>query len=246
MAMTAKLATMAPESTLVNYLVSMARTVEGSVNRALEALLSRDEKLASEVFLTEPRINEMEILIDEHAIRLLRRGNQPDAEVRLIVSALKVNNDLERMGDLAVNIGQRVISLAAMERVENPPELEPMTIAVRAMVGKSLGALIFRNVALAHQVLKSDDSVDQLRDRVFENLLAGMEGDSTRIAPNLHFVLASRHLERIADHATNIAEDILFWVRGLDVRHGRHQELDNEDSDGSEVDSAPRALERQE
>jgi phosphate transport system protein len=206
---------------LVNYLVAMARMVEGVVNRSIEALLERSEKLASEVFLSEPRVNEMEILIDEHAIRLLRRGDLPDEEVRLIVATLKINNDLERMADLGVNICQRVLSLAPLTGVEAPPELAPMAAAVRAMVSKSLGALIFRNVVLANQVLESDDAVDQMRDRVFERMLAEMTADASLAAPNLHFVLATRHLERIADHATNIAEDILFWVRGLDVRHGR-------------------------
>lgn len=209
------------QAALVNYLVSMARTVEGSVNRAIEALLERDEKLAGEVFLTEPRINEMEIIIDEHAIRLLRAGNLPEGDVRLIVASLKLNNDLERIGDLAVNICQRVISLVGMGEVGTPAELVPMAAAVRAMVSKSLGALIFRNVTLANEVLESDDLVDQYRDQIFENLLAGMREDATQVAPNMHFVLAARHLERIADHTTNIAEDILFWVRGLDVRHGR-------------------------
>jgi phosphate transport system protein len=219
------------QTALVNYLVSLARTVEGSVNRALEALLRRDEKLASEVFLTEPRINEMEIVIDEHAIRLLRGGNLPEADVRLIVASLKVNNDLERMGDLAVNICQRVISLASMTTAENPPELQPMAAAVRAMVSKSLGALIFQNIALATEVLESDDIVDQYRDRIFESLLAGMMEDPAQVAPNMHFVLATRHLERIADHTTNIAEDIVFWVRGLDVRHGRAVRADFDQQD---------------
>jgi phosphate transport system protein len=209
------------QTALVNYLVGMARMVEGVVNRSIEALLERSEKLASEVFLTEPRINEMEILIDEHAIRLLRLGDLPDEEVRLIVATLKINNDLERMADLGVNICQRVLSLAPLTDVEAPPELAPMAAAVRAMVSKSLGALIFRNVVLANQVLESDDAVDQMRDQVFERMLAEMTEDPSLAAPNLHFVLATRHLERIADHATNIAEDILFWVRGLDVRHGR-------------------------
>ncbi|HEV3207626.1 MAG TPA: PhoU domain-containing protein, partial [Terriglobales bacterium] len=120
-----------------------------------------------------------------------------------------------------VNICQRVLSLAPLTGVEAPPELAPMAAAVRAMVSKSLGALIFRNVVLANQVLESDDAVDQMRDQVFERMLAEMTEDASLAAPNLHFVLATRHLERIADHATNIAEDILFWVRGLDVRHGR-------------------------
>jgi len=215
------------QAVLLNYLVSQARTVEGTVNRALESLLSRDERLASEVFLTEPRINELEIVIDEHAIRLLRQGNLSDADVRLIVATLKINNDLERMGDLAVNVAERAISLSAMGDVETPGELEPMTAAVRAMISKCLGALIYQNVDLATQVLESDDAVDQYRDRVFEALLSGIAENSSAAAPSLQFVLASRHLERIADHATNIAEDVLFWVRGLEVRHGRARQLES-------------------
>jgi len=211
------------QSALVNYLVAQARTVESSVNRALWALLERDQKIAREVFLTEPRINEMEITIDEHAIRLLQRGGLTDPDVRLIVASLKINNDLERVGDLAVNLCERTISLAAMGDVQPPAEFEPMAAAVRAMVSKCLGALIFQNVDLAVQVLESDDVVDAYRDRVFEALLAGMGADASLAAPNLQFLLASRNLERIADHATNIAEDVLFWVRGLDVRHGRMQ-----------------------
>jgi phosphate transport system protein len=214
------------QTALMNYLISQARTVEASVNRALGALLGRNERLASEVFLTEPRINEMEMVIDEHAIRMLRQENLIETDIRLIVATIKINNDLERMGDLAVNLSERAISLAGMGEVETPAELEPMTVAVRAMVSKCLGALIYQNVDLAAQVLESDDDVDQYRDRVFEALLAGIAEDSTQAAPNLQFVLASRHLERIADHATNIAEDILFWVRGLEVRHGRAKQLE--------------------
>ena len=214
------------QSVLVNYLVSQARTVEGTVNRALWALLERNERIASEVFLTEPRINEMEILIDEHAIRMLRQSDLLDTDVRLIVATLKINNDLERMGDLAVNLCERVISLAAMGDVQVPDEFEPMTTAVRAMVAKCLGALIYQNVELATQVLEGDDLVDRYRDQIFEALLGGMTKDPSLAAPNLHFVLASRHLERIADHATNIAEDVLFWVRGLEVRHGRGRQVE--------------------
>src|ERR1700682_5865101 len=211
--------------TLVNYLVSMARTVEGAMNRALDSLVALDSPATSglpgEVFLLEPRINEMEIVIDEHAIRLLRRGSFSDDEMRLIVAALKITNDLERIGDIAVNLAERVISLREMQAVQVPEELAPMASAVRAMVSKSLGALIFRNVEMATQALESDDVVDQYRDRIFEKLLQHMTQEPTLVSPGLQFILATRHLERIADHATNIAEDIIFWVRGLDVRHGR-------------------------
>ena len=211
--------------TLVNYLVSMARTVEGAMNRALDAIVavndSRTWSLPGEVFLVEPRVNEMELVIDEHAIRLLGRGSFSDDEMRLIVAALKIANDLERIGDLAVNISERVISLAGMNVIETPRDLEPMAGAVRGMLGRSLGALIFRNVVLAGEVLESDDVVDRYRDQIFEHLLAEMTQEPAQAAPHLQFVLATRYLERIADHATNIAEDIIFWVRGLDVRHGR-------------------------
>jgi phosphate transport system protein len=210
---------------LVNYLVSMSRSVEGAMNRALDALVdvenSRTADLPGEVFLLEPRINEMELLIDEHAIRLLRRSSFNDDEMRLIVAALKITNDLERIGDLAVNLAECVISLREMPKIAVIDELGPMISAVRAMVGKSLGALIFKNVEMALQVLESDDAVDQYRDRIFEELLRRMIAEPATISPGLQYVLATRHLERIADHATNISEDIIFWVRGLDVRHGR-------------------------
>ena len=211
--------------TLVNYLISMARTVEGAVNRALLAIVSVDDPkaaaLTGEVFLLEPRINEMEIVIDEHAIRLLRRGKFSDDEMRLIVASLKITNDLERIGDLAVNLAERVTSLREVPGTEAPGELEPMAEAVKAMMTKSLGALIFRNPAMATRVLESDDLVDQFRDRIFEQLLERMTQQAALVAPSMQFILATRHLERIADHATNIAEDIIYWVRGLDVRHGR-------------------------
>lgn len=213
------------QEALVNYLVSMARTVEGSLNKAIHALLHVHDpasgQIASEIFLVEPRINEMEVLMDEQAVRVLRSGHLPDEEIRLTVATLKITNDLERMGDLAVNIAERVISLQEMEAAEPPADLAPMTAAVRAMVAKSFGALIFRNVVLAGEVLESDDIVDRYRDQIFEHLLAGMLEGPARIAAGLQFVLATRYLERIADHATNIAEDTIFWLRGLDVRHGR-------------------------
>lgn len=210
---------------LTNYVVSMARTVELAVDRALAALLQAGSAESwqgpGEIFLLEPRINEMEMIIDEHAVRMLRGGSLSLEEIRQVVATLKITNDLERMGDLAVNLAERIISLAEMHPIAAPPELEPMVAAVRAMIKKGLGALIFKNVVLATEVLESDDLVDRYRDEIFERLLAGMRQCPGDAAPNLQLVLASRYLERLADHATNIAEDIIFWVRGLDVRHGR-------------------------
>ena len=213
------------EDVLTNCVTSMARMVETSVGCALDALLrpnlERAAALSSQVFLVEPRVNEMEILIDDHAVRMLRTGLLDDEEIRRVVASQKIANDLERIGDLAVNISERVISLAGMNVTETPQELAPMSGAVRGMLGRSLGALIFRNVVLAGEVLESDDVVDRYRDQIFEHLLAGMIAEPSHTAPHMQFVLATRYLERIADHSTNIAEDIIFWVRGLDVRHGR-------------------------
>jgi phosphate transport system protein len=213
------------QDVLANYLISMARTVENSVESALGGLLKPNQEsaaeLSSKVFLVEPRINEMEILIDDHAVRMLRTGLLDDEDIRRVVATQKIANDLERIGDLAVNISERVISLAGMNVSETPHDLEPMAGAVRAMLGRSLGALIFRNVVLATEVLEADDMVDRYRDQIFEQLLARMTEDARQAAPQLQFILATRYLERIADHSTNIAEDIIFWVRGLDVRHGR-------------------------
>lgn len=230
--------------TLVNYLVSMARTVEGAMNRALDAIvsvdISRTRALPGEVFLLEPRINEMEVVIDEHAVRLLRRGAFSDDEMRLIVAALKITNDLERIGDLAVNLAQCAVTLRDLPLAETPEEIAPMCATVRTMVSKSLGALIFRNVEMANQVLVSDDVVDQYRDRIFEKLLEHMTRQTIPVCPGMQFVLATRHLERIADHATNIAEDIIFWVRGLDVRHGRGRAVQPETQ--SEAEESPASV----
>lgn len=213
------------QDALMNYLLSMARTVEGTVHRALDSLVrlgdSRKAGLPGEIFLLEPRINEMEILIDHQAVRLLRMEGLPEEDIRLIVASLKITNDLERMGDLAVHIAERVVSLGQMPRAEAPSELAPMASTARVMVSKALGALIFRNAVLANEILESDAIVDAFRDRIFEHLLAFMRAETSQIAPSLQFLLATRSLEGIADHATNIAEDIIFWVRGLDARHGK-------------------------
>lgn len=207
---------------LENYLVSMARTVESSVNRSFEALLALNAEIASAVFVTEPRINESEILVDEHAIRLLRRGDLSQEDVRHVVATLKINNDLERMGDLAVNICQCVISLCQSPRADTPADLVSMVPPVKAMVGRCLGALIHRNITLASEVLESEDAVDRQRDRAVEMLIAAVKREPSLAAINIQYILAARHMERIADHATNIAEDVVFWLQGVDIRHNRN------------------------
>ncbi len=207
---------------LENHLVSMARTVESSVNRSFEALLSRNAEIASGVFITEPRINESEILVDEHAVRLLRRGDLTQEDVRHVVATFKINNDLERMGDLAVNICQCVISLCQSPNADTPAELVSMVPPVRAMVARCLGALIHQNVTLASEVLESEEAVDRQRDRAVEVLISAVKKEPVLATVNIQYILAARHMERIADHCTNIAEDVVFWLRGIDIRHNRN------------------------
>jgi phosphate transport system protein len=213
---------------LENYLIAMARSVELSTSRVLTVLgdgrTAGSEQSVGQIFLLEPRINEMEMVIDENAVRLLRDNRLAETEIRQVVATLKITNDLERMGDLTVALAERVISLAGMPAPYEPPELQPMVKAVSEMVNQSLGALTVRNVTLASQVLESDDLVDRYRDVIFETLMARIAEQPAQAAPSLQMVLVSRYLERLADHATNIAEDIIFWVRGLDVRHGRGRE----------------------
>src|ERR1035437_9210695 len=159
------------EDVLTNYLISMARMVESSVVYALDALmrpnLERAGALSSQVFLVEPRVNEMEMLIDDHAVRMLRTALLDDEEIRRVVASQKIANDLERIGDLAVNISERVISLAGMNVTETPLDLEPMAGAVGGRLGRSRGALIFRNVILAGEVLEGDEVGARYRNQIF-------------------------------------------------------------------------------
>ena len=201
------------QDVLANYLISMARTVESSVESALDALLRPNleaaAELSSKVFLVEPRVNEMEILIDDHAVRMLRTGLLDDEEIRRVVASQKIANDLERIGDLAVNISERVISLAGMNVTETPRDLEPMAGAVRGMLGRSLGALIFRNVVLAGEVLEADDVVDRYRDQISRTPSAHTDArDLSGCAAASICPVARKTLMYRNFSLTNIAEDI--------------------------------------
>ncbi len=209
-------------TTLINFLLTMSQTVQTQVEKAIEALLTRNEGLAGAVALYEPRVNALEVVIDEHAVKTIVGRSLPAEDVRLIVATIKINNDLERMGDLAVNIAQRVISLSMQEnRIELPQELIEMAAPVRQMVIKSHNAMANRDISLAEEVLRSDDEVDDYRNRVYEKIMQAMANQPRMAQANFQLLLASRYLERIADHSTNIAEDVIFWIRGVDVRHNR-------------------------
>lgn len=155
-------------------------------------------------------------------MRLLQRGDLSQGDVRHIVATLKINNDLERMGDLAVNICQCVISLCQCSNADTPSEIASMVPPVRAMVGRCLGALVHRNATLASEVLQSEEAVDRQRDRAVETLISAVKNEPSLAAAHIQYILAARHMERIADHCTNIAEDVVFWLQGVDIRHNRN------------------------
>jgi phosphate transport system protein len=204
---------------LRKQLLEMAGLVELAVHDSVLSLMERDQERAQRVLVNEARINQMEIRIDELATRLLAL-NQPMArDLRFLTAALKINNDLERMGDLAVNIVERALSLMAQPPVKPLIDIPRMAQLAESMVRNSLDSFVKRDAELARSVLLSDDAVDDLRDTISKELVGFMEHDPSTVSRALDLILVSRNLERIADHATNIAEDVLFVVQGVDVRH---------------------------
>ena len=204
---------------LKTKLLEMSSLVEAAIQRSITAVINKDRSAADEVFRNEARINNIEIEIDEFAVNLLALQQPMAADLRLIVAALKINTDLERMGDLAVNIAQRARSL--MEEPVIKPMIDMPHIAglVQSMVRKSLDAFVTRDPELARSVLASDDAVDNMRTACYHELVSFMEKDTANIKQALDLLAVTRNLERIADHSTNIAEDVLFLVKGVDVRH---------------------------
>jgi phosphate transport system protein len=204
---------------LKTKLLEMSSLVESAIQRSISAVTQKDRGAAEEVFRNEARINAIELEIDEFAINLLALHQPMAADLRLIVAALKINTDLERMGDLSVNIAQRATSL--MEEPVIKPMIDIPHIAglVQSMVRKSLDAFVTRDADLARSVLASDDAVDSLRTASYHELVSFMERDPENIKAALDLLAITRNLERLADHSTNIAEDVLFLVKGIDVRH---------------------------
>jgi phosphate transport system protein len=204
---------------LKTKLLEMSSLVESAIQRSISAVIHKDRGAADEVFRNEARVNAIEIEVDEFAVTLLALQQPMAADLRLIVAALKINTDLERMGDLAVNIAQRARSL--MEEPVIKPMIDMPHIAglVQSMVRKALDAFVTRDPELARSVLASDDAVDNMRTACYHELVSFMEKDPQNIKPALDLLAVTRNLERIADHSTNIAEDVLFLVKGVDVRH---------------------------
>ncbi len=208
---------------LSKKLLHMGSLVEGLIYKSVQALLNRDDAMAREVVAEDQRIDELELGVDEDCVRLMALHQPTATDLRFLSVTMKINNDLERMGDQAVNIAESAIQAnkeAALKPFENIPE---MAEAVQKMVRSSLDAFVNRDVTLAREICSSDDVVDRYYHKIFEDLLGLMKVDTENVARGLHLLLVARNLERIADHATNIAEDVIFLVKGKDIRH-HHQE----------------------
>ena len=204
---------------LQGRLLEMGTLVESAIHQSVQALEERSEELARQVLGNEDRINHLEIEIDELAVRLLALQQPMARDLRFLTAAIKINTDLERMGDLAVNIVERAMALIQRPAVKPSIDMPQMARTVESMVRKSLDAFVRREPELARSVLLADDTVDQLRDTIITELVSFMQDNPAKIPQGLDLILVARHLERIADHATNIAEDTLFLVKGVDVRH---------------------------
>ena len=204
---------------LQKRLLEMAGLVEAAIHGSVTALVNRDEQEAKEVLWKEALIDQKDIEIDESATRLLALYQPMARDMRFLTAAIKINGDLERMGDLAVNITERALSLMREPPVKPLVDIPKMANLAEAMVRNALDALVKRDSDLARSVLLADDEVDRLRDAVYQELLTFMQAESTTVPRAVDLMFIAHDLERIADHATNISEDVLFLVKGIDVRH---------------------------
>ena len=206
-------------SDLKHRLLEMGGLVESAIYRSVLAVVEKDAEQAQQVLKNEARINQMEIEIDEFATRLLATQQPMAADLRFLTAAIKINSDLERMGDLAVNIVERALSLMHESVIRPAIDIPQMAKLTESMVRKSLDSFVRGDADLARTVLLSDDAVDDLRDIIYEELIRFMEKNPDNVRPGVNFMFVAHNLERLADHATNIAEDVLFLVQGVDVRH---------------------------
>jgi phosphate transport system protein len=204
-------------------LLEMGGLVESAIHRAVRSLVDQNRDLAEQVIRDEPRINRMEMEIDGMATRLLALRQPVARDLRFLTSALKINNDLERIGDLAQHVAERALSLMHHPLVKPMTDIPKMASLVQSMLLKCLDAFVHSDEALARSVLLEDDEVDRLRDAVYAALLATMQSDPGVVPAAVDLIFVARNLERIGDHATNIAEDVVFLVKGVDVRHHAEQ-----------------------
>ncbi len=202
-------------------LLEMGGLVESSIHTSVQALVNQDDRLAQRVREDELLINKMELDIDARVTRLLALNQPVAGDLRLLVMCLKINTDLERMGDLAANVAERAVSLNKLAAPLGRPltDMPRMASMVEDMLHRTLDAFVRRDAELASSILPADDDVDKLRDGVYKELIEIMRREPTLVDAAVHLMFVARSLERIADHATNIAEDVIYLVRGIDVRH---------------------------
>ncbi|HVW04357.1 MAG TPA: phosphate signaling complex protein PhoU [Vicinamibacterales bacterium] len=208
---------------LKTRLLEMGGLAEDRVRQAVHALVDRDFSAVERVLVSDEAINRLHIEIDDRCFKLLALHQPMAVDLRAIVSAVKINTDLERVGDLAINIAE-----AAARYLQHPPvkalvDIPRMAVIAQDMLRDALDAFVRRDTALAQTVLDRDDELDALKTKVFRELIDYMLRDPATIEPGLDLVLISRHLERIGDHATNIAEDVIFMVSAKDVRHQQEE-----------------------
>lgn len=200
-------------------LLEMSALVERAVYLSVQGVVEKNEDLAYQVIKNEGRINQLEIEVDDMAISLLALQHPLAQDLRLVTAAIKINNDLERMGDLSVSIAQSALALMREPVIRPLIDIPHIAGLAQSMVRKALDAFVTRDPELARSVLASDDAVDNMRTASYHELISFMEKNPEHIPQALNLLTVVRNLERIADHSTNIAEDVLFLVKGIDVRH---------------------------
>jgi len=204
---------------LKERLLIMAGLVEQAIQRAIESYTARDLSLCDLVLRSEPAINRMEREIDQAALDLLAMEQPMAVDLRFIIAVIRINSDLERVGDQAVSIASRIQEMGAFANIDLPVDIPKLASLAAAMVRKALQAFIEGDADLAQSVLLLDDQVDEMNADAFRSL-SMLITQKPEMAPQaLNALIISRNLERVGDHATNIAEDVIFWVRGSDVRH---------------------------
>jgi phosphate transport system protein len=206
---------------LKNRLLHMAAIAEQQIDRVIQELVQRDPAAAQTVDDHEDELNRYQLEIDEEALKLLATQQPVAIDLRSIITATRINSELERIGDLAVNIRQNAEVLLAQPPLKPLIDIPRMAEGARKMVRDSLHAFVRQDVLLAQAVISSDDEVDALKNQIIRELLTYMMSDPRTIERALALILIARHLERIADHATNIAQDVIYLIQGRDVRHPR-------------------------
>ena len=204
---------------LKNRLLNMGAMVEERVHGAIQALMERNLEAAEAIAHGDEEVNALQIEIDDRCIKLLALQQPMASDLRLITSAMKINADLERIGDQAVNIAQRALELNREAQLKPYIDLPRMAERAQRMVKESLDAFVARDTQLARQVCGEDAAVDALKEQIFRELLTFMMGDTSTIPRAIRLILISRFLERVADHATNIAEMVIYMVESKMVRH---------------------------